>query len=184
MVTRSKCKHGTKLTEFVRLLSPAAEALLLQGGKKSSPLLKQAIKATTCTTTKGDRVVVKATVVRKNLGGAVREVVGARGGAFPRAQPKHQLVKGFSLPPAAAPGYNAWKPGTWDRGPIEVNDSDLVDGPQPTGMNGLGLLNGPFYVHYGSASHGPMSTVSFATKWEAMAAVRRSKAEGFPARLG
>lgn len=119
-MARAKCKRGTKLTERVRLLSPAAEALLLQGGKKSSPLLRQVVEATTCTTTKGDRVVTKAVIKKGNLRGASREVVGARGGFAPppraeihRPDLVHEVTDEDIVPEST--GYDAWNPGTWQR---------------------------------------------------------------------
>lgn len=195
-MARAKCKRGTKLTERVRLLSPAAEALLLQGGKKSSPLLRQVVEATTCTTTKGDRVVTKAVIKKGNLRGASREVVGARGGFAPppraeihRPDLVHQVTD-EDIVPDAAPSYDAWTPGTWPRS-APVHAMPAASRARPGGANwapsGQGSLFGAekrFYVHYGDAQHRPMSTESFSSKSAALAAVKRSNREGFPARLG
>ena len=61
---------------------------------------------------------------------------------------------------------------------------ELDETGEGSGIDFTWSRGGRYYVHYGDANHLPMSTVSFDSKAEAMQAIRESRAEGFPARLG
>lgn len=188
MVARAKCKRGTKAVEKLSLLSPAAEQLIRDGGSKGSKaLLSKLVVATTCTDKHGNRIVKKVSIQKGSMrGGARREVTGHIVRPPPQAAPR-PIVPWVAN---ARPRVDL-SPGNW---PVESYGSRaashqtpqrvMEDNPDLPWRTDLSGASDRFYVHYGDATHHPMSTVSFSSKAAALKAVRESRAEGFPARLG
>lgn len=111
MVSRAKCRRGTKAVEKLSLLSPAAEQLIREGGSKGSKaLLSKLVVATTCTDTKGNRIVKKVTVKTGKLSGGARREVTGRAPA-PRAMPR-PIVPWVAEAAQRPPRVNL-SPGSW-----------------------------------------------------------------------